>query len=132
MKRIIFLLVTITCFFSCQRVSSIKEGEYRIMSYSLQEQAIKDSIPINSISMPVIHFIDNKHVKIVPDLLDTFHDSVFTYTLRNECIVLKGEKSSHKFEYRYDDSYESRVTLTLNVNSRYVSQLDFVSFKDQK
>ena len=82
--------------------------------------------------MPVIYFIDNKHVKIVPDLLDTFQDSVFTYSLRNECIILKGEKSTHKFEYRYDDTYESRVTLTLNVNSRYVSQLDFVSFKDLK
>lgn len=132
MKRIFFLLVTITCFISCQRVSSIKEGEYRIMSYSFKEQAIKDSIPINAISMPVIYFIDNKHVKIVPDLLDTFQDSVFTYSLRNECIILKGEKSTHKFEYRYDDTYESRVTLTLNVNSRYVSQLDFVSFKDLK
>ena len=129
MKRIYFFLVTIFCLISCQQ-SSIKEAEYRVISYSFKEQIITDSIPIESVSMPVLYVIDNKHMKIVPDLLDTFQDSIFTYTLRNDRVILKGENTTHKFEYRYDDTYANRVLFTLNVNSRYVAQLEFNSFKD--
>lgn len=114
--------------FACNK-STLVNSDFETMSVSMQEQARTDSIYWWNLPTPTITFNDNGIAKISPDFLNVFQDSLFQYSFRKEKLILKSNRIKHEFEYNhiFNDSLEF---LVLNINDKYVKQIDFISYNN--